>query len=74
MRTVLNTLAVLITILLSLNTHANAEDITNAQYLGNYDGDTVSFNIPNVPDVFGKNISVRVYGIDTPEKKSKNLC
>lgn len=52
----------------------SAENITNAVYSDNYDGDTVSFNISNLPDVFGKNIPVRVYGIDTPEIKSKNKC
>lgn len=65
---------ILIIALLFLGNCVNAENITNAQYIGNYDGDTVSFNIPNLPDVFGKDISVRLYGIDTPEKKSKNKC
>jgi len=36
-----------------------------------YDGDTFYCNIPNYPDIVGKNISVRVYGIDTPEIKGK---
>lgn len=31
------------------------------------DGDTFIINIPNIPDVFGKNIAVRIRGIDTPE-------
>ena len=31
------------------------------------DGDTFIINIENVPDVFGKNIAVRIRGIDTPE-------
>ena len=31
------------------------------------DGDTFMINIPNIPDVFGKNIAVRIRGIDTPE-------
>jgi len=51
-----------------------AEDLTTAKYLYNYDGDTVSFDMEGLPDVFGKNISVRVYGIDTPEIKSYNPC
>ena len=45
-----------------------------AQYLRNYDGDTVAFNIPNVHPLVGKNISIRVRGIDTPEIKSRNEC
>ena len=31
------------------------------------DGDTFVINIENVPDVFGKEIAVRIRGIDTPE-------
>lgn len=42
--------------------------------LKNYDGDTLTANIPNVPALIGKNISVRVFGIDTPEVKTKNKC
>lgn len=36
-----------------------------------YDGDTIYVNILGVPDVFGKNIGVRLKGIDTPEMRSK---
>jgi endonuclease YncB( thermonuclease family) len=32
-----------------------------------YDGDTFKINIPGVPAVFGKKISIRIKGIDTPE-------
>lgn len=31
------------------------------------DGDTFVINIPNIPDVFGSEIAVRIRGIDTPE-------
>lgn len=49
-----------------------AEDIENVELLSVYDGDTFKINIPDVKyDVFGKNISVRVYGVDTPEMKGK---
>ncbi|MGZ3768125.1 MAG: thermonuclease family protein [Bdellovibrio sp.] len=40
----------------------------------NYDGDTLTADIPNVPALIGKNISVRVLGIDTPEIKTKDSC
>jgi len=40
----------------------------------NYDGDTITFQIPNVHPLIGKNISVRVFGIDTPEMKGKGPC
>lgn len=42
--------------------------------LKNYDGDTLTVNIPDVPPLLGKNISVRVFGIDTPEVRTKNQC
>lgn len=44
-----------------------AEDITGVEFVRCYDGDTCTVNIPGLPDVFGKNISVRLVGIDTPE-------
>jgi micrococcal nuclease len=43
-------------------------------YVKNYDGDTITFNIKDVHPLFGKKISVRVFGIDTPEVKTKNKC
>ena len=50
----------------------SAEDIKNFSVLKVLDGDTIVINIPNIPDVFGKEISVRIKGIDTPEKRTKN--
>ena len=35
------------------------------------DGDTFIIDIPNIPDVFGNNIAVRIRGIDTPELNDK---
>jgi endonuclease YncB( thermonuclease family) len=43
-------------------------------FVSAYDGDTLTVNLPSVPNVFGKNISVRVRGIDTPEIKGKTEC
>lgn len=51
---------------------ANAfPDIENVEYVKNYDGDTITVNIPGYPDIVGKEISVRILGIDTPEIKGK---
>ena len=36
-----------------------------------YDGDTCTYTIVNVPDLFGDKIPVRVRGIDTPEIRGK---
>ena len=41
------------------------EDVTSV-----YDGDTLTVQIPYTPDVFGKDLSVRIIGIDTPEMRS----
>jgi endonuclease YncB( thermonuclease family) len=43
-------------------------------YVSNYDGDTIRFNIHDVHPLIGKNISVRVMGVDTPEKNGKLPC
>jgi len=44
------------------------------KYVRNYDGDTVTFNIPGVHSLIGDKISVRVDGIDTPEVRTKDQC
>ena len=54
--------------------HSYAEsygDYQGAIYLRNYDGDTIRFNLPGYPPIVGKDIRVRVNGIDTPEIKGK---
>lgn len=44
-----------------------SDNITNFTIIKVRDGDTFMIDIPNIPDVFGKNIAVRIRGIDTPE-------
>lgn len=39
-----------------------------------HDGDTIIVTFNNLPDVFGKRIGVRLYGIDTPEMHDKDSC
>jgi len=46
-------------------------NIDDVEYVRNYDGDTITFNIPNFHPVIGHKISVRVNGIDTPEIRGK---
>ena len=48
-----------------------AEDLEYPIFKSCYDGDTCKFDIPDVPDVFGKNLAVRIRGIDTPEIRGK---
>jgi len=40
---------------------------TGVQYVRNYDGDTITVNIPGVHPLLGHEISVRVQGVDAPE-------
>ena len=44
------------------------------KYIRNYDSDTITVDIPNVPKLFGKRINVRVAHIDSPEIKGKLPC
>lgn len=44
------------------------------EYVRNYDGDTIVFNVPYWPAIVGEKISIRVRGIDTPEIRSKSSC
>ena len=50
--------------------HASVS-VTPSNVRSVYDGDTFSIDIPSWPDVAGKGISVRVYGIDTPERNDQ---
>ena len=42
-----------------------------AVYIRNYDGDTITFNLPKLHPIIGKKIRVRINGIDTPEIRGK---
>lgn len=42
-----------------------------AIYVRNYDGDTITFNLPGLHPIIGEKISIRVNGIDTPEIRGK---
>lgn len=49
-------------------------DFNEIEFIDNYDGDTIKVNLKNVPDIFGKNLSIRLMGIDAPELKSNDKC
>jgi len=61
--------------LLFLTSPVSASDFGDypggAVYVRNYDGDTITFNLPNYPPIIGHEINVRVSGIDTPELKGR---
>lgn len=44
------------------------------EYLHNYDGDTLTVNIPSVHPLIGKQITVRLHGVDAPEMASSRAC
>jgi len=50
------------------------ENFYNVQFVKNYDGDSITFNIPNTPAIVGKNMVIRLRGIDTPELKKKTCA
>ena len=50
------------------------EQFSCVEFVRNYDGDTITVNIKKVHPLFGKNINVRVMGIDTPEIRSATQC
>ena len=43
-------------------------------FVGNYDGDTITVNIPKVHYFFGHEVSVRVRGVNTGELRSVGPC
>jgi endonuclease YncB( thermonuclease family) len=65
-----------LTFLISGSTIVSAKqkfgDYEGAIYVRNCDGDTITFNLPNLHPIIGKNIRVRLNGIDTPE--IKGIC
>lgn len=38
------------------------------------DGDTVAYKAPFLPDPLKKELSIRIYGVDTPEKSFRAKC
>ena len=52
----------------ALSDYGNFRDV---EYIRNYDGDTVTFNIKDLHPLIGKGINIRIAGIDTPEIRTK---
>lgn len=53
---------------LSANSYAeNYGSIRGVTFVRNYDGDTITVNLKNMSDIIGKEIPIRVNGVDTPE-------
>ncbi len=52
---------------------ATENSYQNVQYLDNYDGDTITVDIPGASPLIGEKIHVRLRGVDTPEL-AKGKC
>lgn len=52
----------------------NKSSFQCVEYVKNYDADTLTVNIPGLHPLVGKNMKIRVRGVDTPEVRTKNKC
>ena len=62
-----------LSVLLTLDTQAAPQysTVTVSKVISVYDGDTFRVNIDSLPPIVGKNIAIRVNGVDTPEIRGK---
>ena len=60
-------------LLLSFNLQATPQygTVSVSKVISVYDGDTFRVNIDSLPPIVGRNIAIRVNGIDTPEIRGK---
>ena len=60
-------------ILISFSSQAKPQygTVTVSKVISVYDGDTFRVNIDSLPPIVGKNIRIRVNGVDTPEIRGK---
>src|SRR5690606_19086476 len=58
----------------SENCHHTLKTFFCVEYVKNYDGDTITVTIPYLHPLFGKEIPIRLSGIDTAELTGKHPC
>ena len=68
--------SILMALIIGLSFNASAKDygtyvIEKSSIISVYDGDTFYIKIDGCPPVLCERLGVRIYGIDTPEKRSK---
>ena len=63
----------LIFLITTINLQAKPQygTVTVSKVISVYDGDTFRVNIDSLPPIVGKNIPIRVNGVDTPEIRGK---
>ena len=69
----MNKYLLLVVILAALTPQAKPQygTVTVSKVISVYDGDTFRVNIDSLPPIVGKNIAIRVNGVDTPEIRGK---
>ena len=65
------TLAIFPALLAPAREEKSYGNIEGVVYRGNYDGDTIRFDIPGVHPLLGEKIPVRLRDVDTPEIRGK---
>jgi len=80
-RSFLFSICLIISLSLTNNTYTKALKATKSygdalveQVIKVHDGDTIKVDIKNYPDIIGNNVSIRLYGIDTPSIRTKNTA
>jgi len=66
----MNNLLLYVAAMIAAGSSAQTENygsFDNVSYVRNYDGDTITVNIDGVHNIIGKEMPIRVLGIDTPE-------
>jgi len=66
-------LLLIVTLLLTISAQAAPQygTVTVSKVISVYDGDTFRVDINSLPPIVGKNIPIRVNGVDTPEIRGK---
>lgn len=52
----------------------NSDHFSCVEYVRNYDGDSITFDIPDVHPLLGSEIMIRINGIDSPEMVTDDDC
>jgi len=65
------TLVLCLTVVLSAQAAPQYGTVTVSKVISVYDGDTFRVDIDSLPPIVGKNIAIRVNGVDTPEIRGK---
>ena len=68
---ILNSIIILLFSFCIIEAKEYKDEIEDFKIIKVRDGGTFVITIPNIPDVFGEEIAVRVRGIDTPEKREE---